>query len=265
MCDIDEMSLAASEGDWHPTLTNPSSTPSGRVQDEAEVMSSVLTRGYVVPEAEPDDVVPSCSSCSETAYSKAKKRELHAWNAVKDDMLKVSFEGSAPITTQCVVCQEHGDYRLAYPLYVINELLRRCQNKNIHLRVVYDIACLVASHLHSSAFGGEIKSIAAKYSGSQLLQKEHLYDPVSHKGFIEMKLQNMRQHLKEVQRRYQRKRKVPCSVSPGALVTLSSANEDPSEWLSLIKRMKPSSENITTIRTAMEKTFNHRRNWISTQ
>ncbi|KAA0722273.1 Glycerol kinase [Triplophysa tibetana] len=37
--------------DWHPTLTNPSSTPSGRVQDKAEVMSSVLTRGYVVPEA----------------------------------------------------------------------------------------------------------------------------------------------------------------------------------------------------------------------
>ncbi|KAA0713894.1 hypothetical protein E1301_Tti010005 [Triplophysa tibetana] len=50
MCDVDEMSLAASEGDWHPTLTNPSSTPSGRAQDEAEVMSSVLTRGYVVPE-----------------------------------------------------------------------------------------------------------------------------------------------------------------------------------------------------------------------
>ncbi|XP_056604140.1 uncharacterized protein LOC130420676 isoform X2 [Triplophysa dalaica] len=62
-------------------------------------------------QAEPDDVVPSCSSCSETAYSKAKKRELHAWDAVKDDMLKVSFEGSAPITAQCVVCQEHGDYR----------------------------------------------------------------------------------------------------------------------------------------------------------
>ncbi|KAA0715903.1 hypothetical protein E1301_Tti018185 [Triplophysa tibetana] len=50
MCDVDEMSLAASEGDWHPTLTNPSSIPSGRAQDEAEVMSSVLTRGYVVPE-----------------------------------------------------------------------------------------------------------------------------------------------------------------------------------------------------------------------
>ncbi|KAA0724018.1 hypothetical protein E1301_Tti019935 [Triplophysa tibetana] len=33
MCDADEMSLAASDGDWHPTLTNPSSTPSGRVQE----------------------------------------------------------------------------------------------------------------------------------------------------------------------------------------------------------------------------------------
>ncbi len=61
--------------------------------------------------AEPDDVAPNCSSCSETAYSKAKKRELHAWDAVKDDMLKVSFECSAPITTQCVVCLEHADYR----------------------------------------------------------------------------------------------------------------------------------------------------------
>ncbi|XP_056606774.1 uncharacterized protein LOC130424837 [Triplophysa dalaica] len=50
MCDVDEMSLAASEGDWHPTLPNPNSTPSGRVQEEAEVMSSVLTRGCVVPE-----------------------------------------------------------------------------------------------------------------------------------------------------------------------------------------------------------------------
>lgn len=92
--------------------------------------------------------------------------------------------------------------------------------------------------------------------------QEHLYDPVSHKGFIEMKLRNMRRHLEEGQRRYQRKRKAPCSVSAGALVT-SSNDEDPNEWLTLIKRMKPSSENITSIKTAMEKTFIHRRNWIS--
>ncbi|XP_028460440.1 uncharacterized protein LOC114572857 [Perca flavescens] len=37
--------------------------------------------------------------------------------------------------------------KLAYPLYVIDELLRRREDKNIHLRVVYDIACVVASHL----------------------------------------------------------------------------------------------------------------------
>ncbi|XP_056095222.1 uncharacterized protein LOC130073689 [Rhinichthys klamathensis goyatoka] len=43
--------------------------------------------------------------------------------------------------------------RLAYPLYVIDELLRRCEDKNIHLRVVYDIACVVASHLHKSGEG----------------------------------------------------------------------------------------------------------------
>ncbi|XP_035852925.1 uncharacterized protein LOC116055146 [Sander lucioperca] len=43
--------------------------------------------------------------------------------------------------------------RLAYPLYVIDELLRRCENKNIHLRVVYDIACVVASHLRKSGEG----------------------------------------------------------------------------------------------------------------
>ncbi|XP_026113493.1 uncharacterized protein LOC113092115 isoform X1 [Carassius auratus] len=58
--------------------------------------------------AEPDDATPSCS---ESVYSKAKKRELHAWDAVKDEMLKVMFECSAPVTTQCAVCREHADYR----------------------------------------------------------------------------------------------------------------------------------------------------------
>ncbi len=77
-----------------------------------------------------------------------------------------------------------------------------------------------------------------------------------------MKLRNMRRHLEEGQRRYLRKRKTPCSVSAAALVT-SSNDEDPNEWLTVIKRMKPSSENITSIKTAMEKTFIHHRNWIS--
>ncbi|XP_060714607.1 uncharacterized protein LOC132838346 [Tachysurus vachellii] len=43
--------------------------------------------------------------------------------------------------------------RLAYPLYVIDALLQRCEDKNIQLRVVYDIACVVASHLQKSGEG----------------------------------------------------------------------------------------------------------------
>ncbi|GAA6111800.1 uncharacterized protein LOC120485855 isoform X2 [Tachysurus ichikawai] len=92
----------------------------------------------ITPEqAEPDDVAPSCSLCSETAYSKAKKRELHAWDAVKDDMLKVSFECSAPITTQCVVCLEkHADYRCieCSPTAVFCEAcLKRTHRNSLHL------------------------------------------------------------------------------------------------------------------------------------
>ncbi|KAA0719685.1 hypothetical protein E1301_Tti023793 [Triplophysa tibetana] len=75
MCDIDEMSLAASVGDWHPTLTNPSSTPSGRVQDEAEVMSSVLTRGYVVPEGETS--TPSATFSREGTLTGRPQGEQH--------------------------------------------------------------------------------------------------------------------------------------------------------------------------------------------
>lgn len=61
-------------------------------------------------EAEPDDVTHSCGSCTETAYSKAKRRELNARDAEMHDTLKVSFKCSAPITTQGLVCREHGDY-----------------------------------------------------------------------------------------------------------------------------------------------------------
>ncbi|XP_047671797.1 uncharacterized protein LOC113660582 isoform X4 [Tachysurus fulvidraco] len=89
-------------------------------------------------QAEPDDVAPSCSyACSETAYSKAKKRELHAWDAVKDDMLKVSFECSAPFTTQCVVCLEkHADYRCiecSTTAVFCEACLKRTHRNSLHL------------------------------------------------------------------------------------------------------------------------------------
>ncbi|XP_047672600.1 uncharacterized protein LOC125138365 isoform X2 [Tachysurus fulvidraco] len=89
-------------------------------------------------QAEPDDVAPSCSyACSETAYSKAKKRELHAWDAVKDDMLTVSFECSAPFTTQCVVCLEkHADYRCiecSTTAVFCEACLKRTHRNSLHL------------------------------------------------------------------------------------------------------------------------------------
>ncbi|XP_078026554.1 uncharacterized protein LOC117258361 [Epinephelus lanceolatus] len=90
---------------------------------------------------------------------------------------------------------------------------------------------------------------------------EHFYDPLSHKGFIEIKLRNIRQNLEEGQRRYL-KRKLPYSAASAAQ---PSVDEDPSEWLAVIKRMKASPENMAPIKTAMEKTFSYCRNWISTQ
>ena len=42
--------------------------------------------------------------------------------------------------------------RLAYPMFVINELLSKCQGKNIKLHVIYDIACVLQRHMQVSIF-----------------------------------------------------------------------------------------------------------------
>lgn len=60
--------------------------------------------------SESDDMSDS-PTCTETAYIKAKKKELDAWNVVSDDMLKVSFELEALINTFCMVCSEAARYR----------------------------------------------------------------------------------------------------------------------------------------------------------
>lgn len=67
---------------------------------------------------------------------KAEKRALHAWDAVKDDMLKVSFECSAPVTTQCVVCLEHADCRCtecSTTAVFCEACLRRTCRNSLHL------------------------------------------------------------------------------------------------------------------------------------
>ncbi|KAL0154123.1 hypothetical protein M9458_050582 [Cirrhinus mrigala] len=83
---------------------------------------------------------------------------------------------------------------------------------------------------------------------------EHFYDTVSHSGFIEMRLRNLRRKLHDDQRRYQRKRS-RISASSGVSITLditAEGEEDSTqEWTTVIKRMKPSPENLNTINWAV--------------
>ncbi|KAI2653585.1 DNA double-strand break repair Rad50 ATPase [Labeo rohita] len=95
---------------------------------------------------------------------------------------------------------------------------------------------------------------------------EHFYDPVSHSGFIEMRLRNLQRKLHDDQRRYQRKRS-RISASSGVSITLditAEGEEDSTqEWTTVIKRVKPSPENLNTIKLGMEKTYSNRRLWIA--
>lgn len=93
---------------------------------------------------------------------------------------------------------------------------------------------------------------------------EHFYDPVSHSGFIEIKLRNLRRNLHDDQRRYHRKR---CRMSDSSTESISfkiSAEEEESNqvWTTVTKWMKPSPENLNTIKVGMEKTYTSRRLWI---
>ncbi|KAL1250800.1 hypothetical protein QQF64_018596 [Cirrhinus molitorella] len=87
------------------------------------------------------------------------------------------------------------------------------------------------------------------------------FDGPSHSGFIEMRLQNIRRKLQQNQRTYSLKR-CRCTLQP----SLPSPDETvPSEWLTLIKRMRPSPENSSIIKTAIDQTFSYRRRWITTK
>ncbi|XP_048013245.1 uncharacterized protein LOC125246327 [Megalobrama amblycephala] len=86
---------------------------------------------------------------------------------------------------------------------------------------------------------------------------EHFFDGPSHSGFIE----NIRRKLQQNQRMYSLKRR-HCTLQP----SLPSQDETvPSEWLTLIKRMRPSPENSSSIKAAVEQTFSYRRKWITSK
>ncbi|XP_062339698.1 uncharacterized protein LOC134038103 [Osmerus eperlanus] len=96
---------------------------------------------------------------------------------------------------------------------------------------------------------------------------EHFYDPTSHSGFLEDKLRNLRRNLRDDQRRY-------CKIGLGRgsseiTVTLEEVTEGDEEsakqWITVIKRMKPTPENLSSIKMGMEKTYAHRRFWITSQ
>ncbi|XP_063052380.1 uncharacterized protein LOC134467739 [Engraulis encrasicolus] len=92
---------------------------------------------------------------------------------------------------------------------------------------------------------------------------EHFYDPVSHSGFLEDKLRNIRRSLRDDQRRYRRR-----GGSSEVLVRLEEvveSDESVKEWITVIKRMKPTPENRSSIKMGMDKTYTHRRYWISSQ
>nr|XP_040035180.1 uncharacterized protein LOC120820964 isoform X2 [Gasterosteus aculeatus aculeatus]XP_040045388.1 uncharacterized protein LOC120826870 isoform X2 [Gasterosteus aculeatus aculeatus] len=96
---------------------------------------------------------------------------------------------------------------------------------------------------------------------------EHFYDPVSHCGFIEMKLRNLRRTLHDDQRLYRKRGRSsnPSGVSITLEVIADGEEESIKEWITSTKRMRPSPENIASIKMGMEKTYTNRRLWITSK
>lgn len=56
-----------------------------------------------------------------------------------------------------------------------------------------------------------------------------------------------------------------CDSGPGSeeQQEQGESSESHNEWVTLMKRLKPTAENIPSIKSAMEKTYTRRREWIS--
>lgn len=97
--------------------------------------------------------------------------------------------------------------------------------------------------------------------------QEHFYDPVSHCGFIEIRLRNLRRSLHDDRRRYRKQGR--SSELSRVAITLGVIEEGEDEsiggWITATKRMRPSPENLASIKMGMKKTFSNRRLWIQSQ
>lgn len=52
----------------------------------------------------------SSSHYEDTAYSKAKKKELSVWESLKPELLRLALESSAPSTNTCCICKTQADF-----------------------------------------------------------------------------------------------------------------------------------------------------------
>ncbi|XP_028449633.1 uncharacterized protein LOC114565647 isoform X2 [Perca flavescens] len=92
---------------------------------------------------------------------------------------------------------------------------------------------------------------------------EHFFDPASHSGFLEMRLRNIRRKLEEGQRRYSRHKRCRDVEEMSSSVQDEGDGSEVREFINLMKRLRPSAENMSSIKSAMQKTFTWRRSWIS--
>ncbi|KAJ8389938.1 hypothetical protein AAFF_G00112230 [Aldrovandia affinis] len=95
---------------------------------------------------------------------------------------------------------------------------------------------------------------------------EHLYDPMSRTGYIETRLRNFRRTLEADKKKYvlKRRRAELGLVDPKPKVE-EHAGEETRKWVALLKKTRPLSKNLPTIRSGMERTFAARRKWMSTK
>ncbi|XP_064170342.1 uncharacterized protein LOC135242934 [Anguilla rostrata] len=98
---------------------------------------------------------------------------------------------------------------------------------------------------------------------------EHLYDPMSRTGYIETRLRNFRRTLEADKKKYVLKRRraelglaePKARAGPGE----GQGAEETRKWVSLLKKTRPLSKNLPTIRSGMERTFAARRKWMSSK
>ncbi|XP_036409061.1 uncharacterized protein LOC118794878 [Megalops cyprinoides] len=95
---------------------------------------------------------------------------------------------------------------------------------------------------------------------------EHLYDPMSRTGYIETRLRNFRRTLEADKKKYVlKRRRAELGLADPKPKSEEQASEETRKWVALMKKTRPLSKNLPTIRSGMERTFAARRKWMSSK